>query len=199
MVQVAEWLAQCGPPVSVQSQVQLVHLRASWETAPKGGLRATAGKEPVWVPGTWRAERGQCWLTQGWGALKGDFFSPHTSAHIQPGLQVASCQSNVCTCKRVQELEKLQKRAIRIIRGLKKKKKNVPTLNDLRSTICLDYRKDEWEVTWLACKYLHGEEIPGTKGLFNLMEKGIIRANSWELKLGKFRLKKPWGLNNGRN
>lgn len=47
------------------------------------------------------------------------------------------------------------------------------------------------------CKYLRGEEIPGTKGLFNLMEEGITRANSWELKLAKLRLKKPGGLNNG--
>lgn len=47
------------------------------------------------------------------------------------------------------------------------------------------------------CKYLHGEKIPGTKGFFNLMEKGIIRTNGWELKLEKFRLNKPQGFNNG--
>lgn len=47
------------------------------------------------------------------------------------------------------------------------------------------------------CKYLHGEKIPGTKGLFKLMEKGIIRTNGWELKLKKFRLNKLQGFNNG--
>lgn len=52
-------------------------------------------------------------------------------------------------------------------------------------------------MAWVACKYLHGEKIPGTKGLFDVMEKDIIRTNGWELKLEKFSLNDPQDFNNG--
>lgn len=44
-------------------------------------------------------------------------------------------------------------------------------VRNLVNSICLDYQKEDWEVTITMNTYFHGEQILGTKGLLNLVNR----------------------------
>jgi len=49
-----------------------------------------------------------------------------------------------------------------------------------------------------ACKCLHGDKIPGTKGLFNLAVKDRPRTSSWKQKPWELYLERRHVVNGGR-